>query len=233
MSFEPATLTGKDNYYEDFAVGDVYEHARGKTVEALENVLITNLVMNTAQGHFNEHMMESSPQKHRITFGGVTASIVIGLAMQDTGENAVQELGLDKVRFRVPVLHGDTLYAFSEVLGRNDSPGLLHGHKDVGVVHFRHWGINQRGETVFEGERRVLVKKRSFSTAGLEVEDEAPATPAPRRIPALAARTKARAVKAHAQSVSTKARAVKGTRPVVAKSVKDKSSKAPAHSKRK
>ena len=234
MSFEPATLTGKDNYYDDFVVGDVYEHARGKTVEALENVLITNLVMNTAQGHFNEHMMESSPQKHRIVFGGVTASIVIGLAMQDTGENAFQELGLDKVRFRVPVLHGDTLYAFSEVLGKDDSPEVLHGHKDVGVVHFRHWGINQRGETVFEGERRVLVKKRSFSTAGLEVEDEARAAmPTPRRVPARAARTNARVVKAHAQSVSAKARSVKGTRPVVAKSAKDKSSKALARHKRK
>jgi hypothetical protein len=167
-------------------------------------------------------------------FGGVTASIVIGLAMQDTGENAFQELGLDKVRFRVPVLHGDTLYAFSEVLGKDDSPEVLHGHKDVGVVHFIHWGINQRGETVFEGERRVLVKKRSFSTAGLEVEDEAPAAiPAPRRALARAARTKARAVKAHAQSVSANARAVKGTRPIAAKSVKDKSSKAPSRRKRK
>jgi len=234
MSFEPATLTGKDNYYEDFAIGGVYEHARGKTVEALENVLITNLVMNTAQGHFNEHMMESSPQKHRIVFGGITASIVIGLAMQDTGENAFQELGLDKVRFRVPVLHGDTLYAFSEVLGKDDSPEVLHGHKDVGVVHFRHWGINQRGETVFEGERRVLLKKRSFSTAGLEVEDEAPAArPAPRRMPARAAKMKARAVKAHAQSVTSKARAVKGARPVAAKSAKGKSRKAPARRKRK
>lgn len=233
MSFEPATLTGKDNYYEDFAVGDVYEHARGKTVEALENVLITNLVMNTAQGHFNEHMMESSPQKHRIVFGGVTASIVIGLAMQDTGENAFQELGLDKVRFRVPVLHGDTLYAFTEVLGKDDSPGVLHGHKDVGVVQFRHWGINQRDEMVFEGERRVLVKKRSFSAAGLEVEDVAPATPAPRRIPARATNMNARAVKAHAQSVTAKARAVKGTRPLMAKSAKDKSSKALTRRKRK
>jgi acyl dehydratase len=234
MSFEPATLTGKDNYYEDFTVGEVYEHARGKTVEALENVLITNLVMNTAQGHFNEHMMESSPQKHRIVFGGVTASIVIGLAMQETGENAVQELGLDKVRFRVPVLHGDTLYAFSEVIGKDDGPEVLQGHKDVGVVHFRHWGINQRGETVFEGERRVLVKKRAFSTTGLEVEDEAPAAmPALQRVPSRATKMKARAVKAHAQSVSAKARAVKGARPVATKNAKDKSSKAPARRKRK
>jgi itaconyl-CoA hydratase len=177
MSTEARALTGKDNYFEDFTPGDVYEHARGKTVEGLENVLITNLVLNTAQAHFNEHLAESLPQGHRITFGGVTASIVIGLAMQDTGENALEEVSLDKVRFRVPVLHGDTLYAFTEVVAKNEDGVEMRGHKDAGLVHFRHWGVNQRGETVFEGERRVIVKKRAFSTAGLEVPEEATTLP--------------------------------------------------------
>jgi acyl dehydratase len=178
MRIEPAALTGRSNYFEDFNVGDVYEHARGKTVEGLENVLITNLVLNTAQAHFNEHLAESLPQKHRITFGGVTASIVIGLAMQDTGENAVEEIGLDKVRFRVPVLHGDTLYAFTEVVAKEIEPVDSRGHRDVGLVHFRHWGVNQRGETVFEGERTALIKKRSFTTEGLALPDEVAAPPA-------------------------------------------------------
>ena len=169
MSIDARALTGKNNYFEDFTSGDVYEHARGKTVEGLENVLITNLVLNTAQAHFNEQLAESLPQGHRITFGGVTASIVIGLAMQDTGENALEELSLDKVRFRVPVLHGDTLYAFTEVVATEENPPDPRGYKNAGLVHFRHWGVNQRGETVFEGERRVLVKKRAFSTVGLEL----------------------------------------------------------------
>jgi itaconyl-CoA hydratase len=175
MSIEAASLTGKGNYFEDFTVGDVYEHARGKTVEGLENVLLTNLVLNTAQAHFNEHLAESLPQKHRITFGGVTASIVIGLAMQDTGENAIEEVGLDKVRFRVPVLHGDTLYAFTEVVGKDEEPDDTRGHSNVGLLHFRHWGVNQRGETVFEGERRVLVKKRSFKMLRLRNEGQSTA----------------------------------------------------------
>jgi acyl dehydratase len=176
MSTELSALTGKSNFFEDFAVGDIYEHARGKTVEGLENVLITNLVLNTAQAHFNEAFAQSLEQKHRITFGGVTASIVIGLAMQDTGENAVEEMGLDRVRFRVPVLHGDTLYAFTEVVNMEDEPADSRGHKSVGLVHFRHWGVNQRGETVFEGERRVLLKKRAFVAEGLAVHEEGSAT---------------------------------------------------------
>lgn len=155
MKPRPEALTGNFNYFEDFKVGDVYEHARGKTVGEIDNVLITNLVMNTAQGHFNEHLMERSPFKHRITFGGVTASLVIGLAMQDTGENALMELGLNKVRFKTPVLHGDTLYAFSEVLEKHDSD-----RADAGVIVFRHWGLNQRDDVVFEAERRVMVRRR-------------------------------------------------------------------------
>jgi itaconyl-CoA hydratase len=151
-----AALTAGDSYFEDFVPGTVMRHARGKTVEMIENVLITNLVMNTAQGHFNEHAMKGNRFGQRITFGGVTASLVIGLASQDTAENALAELGLDKVRFSAPVFHGDTIYAFTEVLGVGDAD-----RPDAGIVRFRHWGVNQDDKIVFEGERRVLIKRKS------------------------------------------------------------------------
>jgi len=214
MSIDAAALTGRGNYYEDFTVGDVYEHARGKTMEALENVLLTNLVLNTAQLHFNEDLAERvAAQKHRITFGGVTASLVIGLAMQDTGEQAVEEVALDQVRFRISVIHGDTLYAFTEVLGKNDSPDVLRGHREVGEVHFKHWGVNQRGETVFEGERRALIKKRSFTTTGLELEDEAAAPPAQTRMKSVgSSRAGARAV-VRMLPVAKKSVALKAVKP--------------------
>lgn len=150
-------LTANDNYFEDFHPGDAWEHARGKTITEMDNVLITNLVMNTAQGHFNEDRMAKGPLQHRIVFGGITAAMCIGLAMQDTGENAIAELSLDKIRFPASVFHGDTLYAFSEVLATEDAPG----HPDAGIVMFRHWGLNQDQKLVFEGERRVLLKRRS------------------------------------------------------------------------
>lgn len=149
-------LTGDDNHFEDFAPGAVYEHARGKTVTEMDGVLITNLVMNTAQGHFNAHQMQGSPQGQRIVFGGVTIAMVIGLAMQDTGEQALAELALTGIRFRIPVHHGDTLYAFSEVLETRDSD-----RDDAGIVRFLHRGLNQERQLVFEGERTVLVKRRS------------------------------------------------------------------------
>lgn len=156
MTMKLSALTGRNNYFEDFNVGMVIRHARGKTMEPLENVLITNLVMNTAQGHFNEEAMKSSPFKQRISYGGVNFSLIMGLASQDTCENALAELGLDNIRLMQPVFHGDTLYAYSEVLEVKGAD-----REDAGEVTFRHYGVNQRDEQIFQGDRRVLLKRRS------------------------------------------------------------------------
>jgi acyl dehydratase len=153
---ELSKLTGANNYFEDFEVGAVIRHARGKTMTPLENVLITNMVMNTAQGHFNEHQMAATPFGGIIAYGGVNFSLVLGLACQDCCENALAELGLDNIRLSKPVTHGDTLYAFSEVLEKADAE-----REDAGVVVFRHYGYNQRDEQVAQVERRVLVKRKS------------------------------------------------------------------------
>ena len=99
---------------------------RGKTVTEMDNVLLTNLVMNTADGHFNEHRMQQQQRgiagfNTRIVYGGISFSMVIGLAAQDTGEHVLEERGMDKIRLRAPVHHGDTLYAYTEVLETADA----------------------------------------------------------------------------------------------------------------
>ena len=151
-----STLTGKDNYFEDFVAGEVIKHARGKTLEPLEQVLITNMVMNTASAHFDEVRMKDTPFGKRLGFGGVTIALIVGLASQDTAENAIAELGMDKIRLKGPVFHGDTLYAYSEVLEVMPSD-----REDAGIVRFMHYGANQDGAVVFEGLRTVLIKRRS------------------------------------------------------------------------
>lgn len=138
------------SWLEDFQPGDVFKHARGKTVTELEGVLLTNLVLNTAQAHFNEDAMRRTELGGTIVFGGVVAAVVIGLATQDTAEHAVRELRLDALRFKAPVRHGDTLYAYTEVVEKSED----------GTVHFRHRGVNQQGAEVFECERWVEVKRR-------------------------------------------------------------------------
>lgn len=154
-----SSRTSPNNYFEDFTVGQLIAHARGKTITEMDNVLITNMVMNTAQGHFNEHAMQKSTSiagfNTRIVFGGINFSMVIGLAAQDTGEQVLQEIGMDKIRLKTPVHHGDTLYAYTEVLEKREGD-----RADAGIVRFKHYGINQEDRLVFEGERTVLMKRR-------------------------------------------------------------------------
>lgn len=152
------TYTGNHNYFEDFEGGEVYEHTRGKTVTGIENVQLTNLVLNTAEAHFNEDSMSDTEFGERISFGGVNLSIVCGLASEDISENAITELGYDDVSFQHPVHHGDTLYAESEVLEKRDAEQ----RDDAGIVTFRVRGLNQDGDEVLGATKTVLLKKRTY-----------------------------------------------------------------------
>lgn len=150
------SFTSPDSYFEDFTPGQRMRHGRGKTIGENETVILAHLTMNTAQGHFNAHDMAVSKFGRRITYGGVTASIIVGLASEDTSENALADVALDKLRLKTPVVEGDTLYSASEVLACEPSD-----RADAGLVTFKHVGFNQRDELVCEVERTVLIRRRA------------------------------------------------------------------------
>lgn len=149
-------LLGVTGWFEDFEVGQKIQHARASTVDEIEGSFIAKQVMNTAQGHWNEHI--SNPLVDgRLVFGLATGSLVLGLSAQDTIEHAVAELRYDKFRFKAPVQHMDTISAYSEVLSKEaDST-----RSNAGVVTFKHYGVRHDGVVVFEGERTALIKKKS------------------------------------------------------------------------
>lgn len=156
-----SALTSPDTWFEDFTPGSVIRHMRGKTMGELEVSTLAQLVMNTAQGHFNDHEMSASKFGKRIAFGGVTASVVMGLASQDSIENAKAELGISSLRLKTPVVVGDTLYAVTEVV--SVAPSV--DDRTSGVVVFRHYGLNQREDLVCVIERSALIARRPESAA--------------------------------------------------------------------
>jgi len=158
-----AHLTGSDNYYENFEVGAVYKHARGKTVTENEAVTLCHMVMNTADAHFNDARMKEAVfgQGRAVVYGGITMSIVIGLAYQDTGEQVIRELELNNITMKALVSHGDTLYSYTEVLEKSDMPD----QPSAGKIAFRHYGVNQDNQVVFQGDRTALIRKRDSKNA--------------------------------------------------------------------
>jgi acyl dehydratase len=145
-------------YFEDFAVGEVYAHLRGRTVTDHDNYAVTHLSMNTAHAHFD---LEYSRQlldgrfTERIVAGPCTLGLGVGLSAQDMSANAVMDVGMTALRLPHPVFAGDTLRASSEVLALDDD------RPDSGLLRYRFTANNQHGRTGAEGERTVRLKKRA------------------------------------------------------------------------
>jgi len=144
-------------YLEDFAVGDVYRHAHGRTISEADNTWFTLLTNNTHDVHYNADYASRTEFGRPLVVSTLTLAIVTGLSVSDVSQNAVANLGWHDVRLTSPVFAGDTLYAESEVLEVRPS-GSRPGQ---GVVRVRTRGFNQRGETIMTFERSILVYDRA------------------------------------------------------------------------
>jgi acyl dehydratase len=150
-------------YFEDFRVGDVYEHRPGKTVTEYDNHLFTLLTLNTHPLHFDAEFGAASEFGRNLVVSTYTLALLIGMSVTDVSQKAVANLGMDEVKFTAPVFAGDTLYAESEVLAKRES----RSRPGQGIVEIRTLGKNQRGETVCAFKRTMLIPAR-----GQAVEDK-------------------------------------------------------------
>lgn len=155
---DPGPTLAIDGYAEDFPVGLRFRHAQSRTITDLDLNGWSLVLMNTATPHFSEAAAAGTAFGGRINFGGLSMSLVIGLASRDTATRLVRELGLDGIRFRVPVKAGDTVSAASEVLANEATEAGA-------AITFRHYGFNQRGEVVCQVDRRVEVASRPRAAA--------------------------------------------------------------------
>lgn len=91
------------------------------TVEEAEHASATRLYQNTARVHFDAHAMKDSTAGRRLVYGGHIISLARAMSFNGL-ENALQVLGWNSGVHANPTFAGDTLYAFSEVLGRTPLP---------------------------------------------------------------------------------------------------------------
>lgn len=150
-------------YYEDFAVGDVYEHRPGRTISEADNTWFTLLTMNTHPLHFDAEYGKASEYGRCIVCSPLTVAIMVGMSVTDVSQKAIANLGWTDIRMTAPVFAGDTLYAESEVLGKRESGS----RPNAGLVTVRTTGRNQDRKVVCTFERTILVAKR-----GHAVEDK-------------------------------------------------------------
>lgn len=145
----------KGRFYEDFEVGDVYEHTLGRTVNSTDNSWFTLLTQNTAAVHFDHNYASQTEFGRPLVNSTFTLSLVTGQTVSDISQNVMANLSWDEIRLPNPVFEGDTLYSQSEVLDKRESKS----RDNVGIVTVKTSGFNQDGVIVISFKRSVMVYK--------------------------------------------------------------------------
>lgn len=153
------TEAHRGRFFEDFKVGDVYQHAIGRTLSEADNTWFTLLTCNTNQIHFNADYAAHTEFGRPLMNSCLTLSLVTGLSVDDLSQHLVANLGWDKVRLPAPVFAGDTIYAKSEVLETRPS----RSRPGQGIVRVKSTGYKPDGTVVIEFERTLLVHARPAS----------------------------------------------------------------------
>jgi itaconyl-CoA hydratase len=149
----------RGRFFEDFEVGDIYEHPLGRTVTTTDNSWFTLLTQNTAAIHFDHYYASQTEFGKPLVDSTFTLALVTGQSVTDISQNVFANLGWDEVRLPAPVFEGDTIYSRSEVLERRES----RSRPDVGIVKVKTTGFNQDSTVVISFERTIMVYKKDYA----------------------------------------------------------------------
>lgn len=146
-------------YYEEFEVGDVYEHRPGRTITQTDNIWFTLLTMNTHPMHFDEDYASASEFGKCIVCSPFTVALMVGMSVTDVSQKAIANLGWSDIKMTHPLFAGDTLTCESEVLEKRTSAS----RPGAGIVSVRTTGFNQDGKMVCQFTRTMLIARDGYS----------------------------------------------------------------------
>ena len=145
---------GYGRYFDELDAGQQFKHWPGRTITEFDDTLFSLMSMNQHPLHIDEHYAAGTQHGRRLVEGPLVISLVIGMSQADVGGRAVETLDYSDVRHHEPVFHGDTIYAESTIVAKEEQAG------GRGIIIVETKGFNQRGEIVLTLRRRIVVPKR-------------------------------------------------------------------------
>ncbi len=144
-------------HFEQFEVGQTFNHEVRRTVTDMDNILFSALTHNPAAIHIDHEYAKTTEFGKPLINSIFTLGLVVGLSVQDTTlGTTVGNLGWEAVAFPKPVFTGDTIRAETKVVALRESKS----RPTQGIVTFEHKGFNQRDEEICVC-RRVALMMRS------------------------------------------------------------------------
>ena len=144
-------------YFDEFSVGQTFDHSIRRTITEADNVLITTMTHNPASLHLDAEYMKDTEFGRPLVNSCLTLAFMVGISVNDTTHGTtVANLGWDEVRFPMPLFHGDTIRIETEVLETRESKS----RPDNGIVVFEHRAFNQHDDLVGVCKRSALMLKK-------------------------------------------------------------------------
>lgn len=149
-------------YFEDFAIGQVFEHRLTRTVTQMDNMLFSNMTLNPQPLHIDAHFCATETQWGRPLINSLfTLGLMIGISVNDTTlGTTIANLGMRDVTFPHPLFEGDTVHCTTEVAGLRAS----NSRPEAGIVEFLHRAYNQADTLVAQCHRQAFMLRRPVGT---------------------------------------------------------------------
>jgi acyl dehydratase len=145
-------------YFDDFTIGDHFEHRLTRTVTQMDNMLFSNMTLNPQPLHIDAHYCATETEFGRPLMNSLfTLGLMIGISVNDiTTGTTIANLGMTDVRFPSPLFEGDTVRCATDVVGKRDSQS----RPLAGIIEFHHKTFQQEGKLVAECRRQAFLHKR-------------------------------------------------------------------------
>lgn len=159
---DPTTfpLWAKGRYFEDFEVGQTFEHHWGRTVHAYDSTLFSSLFLHYSPLYFNEEWAAERDRPRGVINPYFVFLLTLGMSVEDTSEGVDGApgafLGVEAVEFLADVVDGDTVTSRTEVVATRESSS----RPTQGIVTWSTTGRNQYGVDVLHYRRSNLISRR-------------------------------------------------------------------------
>jgi acyl dehydratase len=144
-------------YFEEFSVGQIFDHALRRTITEADNVWFSALTHNPAPLHLDAEYCKDTEFGRPLVNSCLTLGFMVGISVGDTTVGTtVANLGWNDVRFPKPLFHGDTIHVQTEVVELRESKS----RPQNGIVIFEHRAYNQDDELVGICKRSALMHRK-------------------------------------------------------------------------
>ncbi|MGX9391992.1 MaoC family dehydratase [Nitrobacteraceae bacterium UC4446_H13] len=149
-------------WFEEFSVGQTFDHPITRTVTEMDNMLFSNMTLNPQPLHIDFHFAAETEFGKPLVNSLFTLGLMIGISVHDTTlRTTIANLGMTDVNFPAPVFHGDSIHVVTTV----EAVRASGSRPDAGLVTFRHRAFNQNNQEVANCIRVAFMRKRPAEKA--------------------------------------------------------------------